>query len=67
MQVILCDEFILLVKAEMGGEVTGEHQELHKVPVCALKHRSNATTYTKIQGEWRRNCSSSTDLAPVIT
>lgn len=44
MQVSLCDEFMLLVKAEMGGEVTGEHQELHKVPVFALKHRSNATT-----------------------
>lgn len=63
MQVILYDEFMLLVKAEVGGEVTGEHQELHNVHVCAL---SNAAT-TKIKGDWRRNCSSSTDLPPVLT
>lgn len=44
MQVILCDEFMLLVKAETGGEVTGKHQELDKVCVCALKHGSNAAT-----------------------
>lgn len=44
MQVILCDEFMLLMKAEMGGEGMGEHQELHKVHVRALKHRSNAAT-----------------------
>lgn len=66
MQVILCDVFMLLVKAEMGGEVTGEHQELHKVPVYALKHRKNAATLLRYS-DWRGNCSSRTDLAPVIT
>lgn len=42
MQVILCDEFMLVVKAEIGGEVIGDQQGLHKVCVCALKHRRNA-------------------------
>lgn len=44
MQVILRDEFMLLVKAETGREVTGKHQEKHKVCVCALKHGSSAAT-----------------------